>query len=81
MSDDQACNRVPDETVIFSNPRATFVSSLERGTEKSCVFSLVYRGQMDDSVTGARTMKQQNLTRKSRGIFRRRTERITRHDS
>jgi hypothetical protein len=50
MSDDQACNRVPDETVISSNPRATFVSSLQRGTEKSRVFSLVYRGQMDDSV-------------------------------
>jgi hypothetical protein len=50
MSDGQACNRVPDETVIFSNPRATFVSSLQRGTEKSRVFSLVYRGEMDDSV-------------------------------
>jgi hypothetical protein len=50
MSDYQACNRVPDETVIFSDPRATFVSSLERGTEKSRVFSVVYCGQMDDSV-------------------------------
>ena len=50
MSDYQACNRVPDETVIFSDPRATFVSSLERGTEKSRVFSLVYCGQMDHSV-------------------------------
>jgi hypothetical protein len=50
MSDDQACDRVPDETVIFSDPRATFVSPLERGTEKSRVFSLVYCGQMDDSV-------------------------------
>jgi hypothetical protein len=49
MSDYQACDRVPDETVIFSDPRATFVS-LERGTEKSRVFSLVYCGQMDDSV-------------------------------
>jgi hypothetical protein len=82
MSDYQACNRVPDETVISSDPRATFVSSLERGTEKSRVFSLVYCGQMDDSVTGARTMKQQNLTRKSRNILRRgRTERITPTDS
>jgi hypothetical protein len=50
MSDHQACNRVPDETVISSDSRATFVSSLERGTEKSCVFSVVYGGQMDDSV-------------------------------
>jgi hypothetical protein len=49
MSDYQACNRVPDETVIFSDPRGTFVSSLERGTEKSRVFSVVYCGQMDDS--------------------------------
>jgi hypothetical protein len=81
MSDYQACDRVPDETVIFSDPRATFVSPLERGTEKSRVFSLVYCGQMDDCAIGARTMKQQNLTRKSRSIFRRRTERITRRDS
>jgi hypothetical protein len=82
MSDHQACNRVPDETVIFSDPRANFVSSLERGTEKSCVFSVVYRGQIDDSATGARTMKQQNLTRQSGGILLRgRTERITRSDS
>jgi hypothetical protein len=46
----QACDRVPDETVIFSDTRATFVSSLERGTEKSRVFSVVYCWQMDDSV-------------------------------
>jgi hypothetical protein len=50
MLDYQACASVPDETVIFSDRRATFVSSLERGTEKSRVFSVVYRGQMDDSV-------------------------------
>ena len=82
MLDYQACNRVPDETVISSNPRATFVSSLERGTEKSRVFSVVYCAQMDDSVLGAKTMTQQNLARKSRSIFRRgRTERITRSDS
>jgi hypothetical protein len=54
MSDYQACNRVPDETVISSDPRANFVSSLERGTEKSCVFSVVYGAQMDDSVAGAK---------------------------
>jgi hypothetical protein len=82
MSDYQACNRVPDETVISSDPRAKFVSSLERGTEKSCVFSVVYCAQMDDSLAGAKTMTQQNLARESRSIFRRgRTERITRSDS
>jgi hypothetical protein len=78
MSGYQACNRVPDETVISCDPRATFVSSLERGTEKSCVFSVVYCAQMDDSVAGAKTMTQQNLARESRSIFRRgRTERVT----
>ena len=41
---------MPDETVIFSDRRATFVSSLERGTEKTCEFSVVHGGQMDDSV-------------------------------
>jgi hypothetical protein len=82
MSGYQACNRVPDETVISSDPRANFVSSLERGTEKSRVFSVVYCAQMDDSVAGAKTMTQQNLARESRSIFRRgRTKRITRSDS
>jgi hypothetical protein len=82
MSDYQVCNRVPDETVISSDPRAKFVSSLERGTEKSCVFSVVYCAQMDDSLAGAKTMTQQNLARESRSIFRRgRPERITRSDS
>jgi hypothetical protein len=80
MSDYQACNRVSDEIVIFSDPRATFVSSLERGTEKSRVFFVVYRGQMDESVTRARTMKQQDSRRKSRSMFWR-TERITRSNS
>jgi len=82
MSDYQACNRVPDETVISSDPRATFVSSLERGTEKSCVFSVVCCAQMDHFAGGAKTMKQQDLARESRSIFRRRrTERVTRSDS
>jgi len=82
MSDYQACNRVPDETVISSDPCATFVSSLERGTEKSCVFSVVYCAQMDDFVGEAKTMKQQGSRRKSRSMFcGGRTERITRSDS
>jgi hypothetical protein len=74
----QASNRVPDGTVISSDPRATFVSSLERGTEKSCVFSVVYCAPIDDSVAGAKTMMEQNLARESRTIFRReRMERVT----
>lgn len=82
MSDYQARNRVPDETVISSDPPGNFVSSLERGTEKSCVFSVVYCAQMDDSLAGVKTMTQQNLARESRSLFRRgRTERIARNDS
>ena len=82
MSDYQACNRAPDEIVISSDPRATFVSSLERGTEKSCVFSVVYCAQMDDSVAGAKTMTQQDLARESRSIFPHgRTERVAQSDS
>jgi hypothetical protein len=48
MSGYRAYNRMPDQIVIILIRRATFVSSPEGGTEKSCVFSLVCWWQVND---------------------------------